>query len=214
MPGGDSIPRWCPPRAPMTTGADPEPTPEPRALWKPSAMSVRAQPELLERDAEVEELTAALEEARSGAGGVIVIEGAAGIGKTRLLRVVREVAEAIGMRVLAARGTELERDFPFAIVRQLLEPALAAEAPARRAELLAGAARPAAAVLGIDQPAGGVDLDPSFATLNALYWLVSNVAESHPTVLVVDDAHWADAASLRSLRFVLPRLEDLPVLLA
>src|SRR3954469_1886306 len=214
MPRGDSIPRWGPPPPPTTTGADPEPTPEPRPLWKPSAMSVRAQPELLERDGEVEELTAALEDARGGTGRLVVIEGAAGIGKTRLLRVVREIAEAIGMRVLAARGTELERDFPFAIVRQLLEPAVAAAEPARRAELLAGAARAAGSVLGIDPPAGGGEIDPSFATLNALYWLVSNVAESHPTVLVVDDAHWADAASLRSLRFVLPRLEDLPVLLA
>src|SRR4051812_35821527 len=177
-------------------------------------MSVGTQPELLERDAEVEELTAALEDAHAGHGRLVVIEGAAGIGKTRLLRVVREVAEAIGMRVLSARGTELERDFPFAIVRQLLEPALAAEEPERRTELLAGAARPAGAVLGIDQPAASGDVDPSFGTLHALYWLVSNVAESRPTVLAVDDAHWADAASLRCLRFLLTRLEDLPVLLA
>src|SRR5436190_2948157 len=177
-------------------------------------MSVGTQPELLERDAEVEELTAALEDARAGHGRLVVIEGAAGIGKTRLLRVVREVAEAIGMSVLSARGTELERDFPFAIVRQLLEPALAAEEPERRTERRAGAARPAGAVLGIDQPAASGDVDPSFGTLHALYWLVSNVAESRPTVLAVDDAHWADAASLRCLRFLLTRLEDLPVLLA
>src|SRR4051794_41833879 len=111
-------------------------------------MSVGTQPELLERDAEVEELTAALEDARAGHGRLVVIEGAAGIGKTRLLRVVREVGEAIGMQVLGARGTELERDFPFAIVRQLLEPALSAEEPARRAGALAGRARPAGGPLG------------------------------------------------------------------
>src|SRR3954463_11540573 len=127
-------------------------------------MSVGTQPELLERDAEVEELTAALEDARAGHGRLVVIEGAAGIGKTRLLRVaravggaigVREGPEAIGMRGLGERGADLDRDFPFAIVRQLLEPALAAEEPERRTELLAGAARPAGAVLGVHSPAGG-----------------------------------------------------------
>ena len=43
--------------------------------------------------------------------------------------------------------------------------------------------------------------------------MTSNVAEDTPTLLAVDDAHWADEASLRYLTFLLPRLEDLPVLL-
>ena len=53
------------------------------------------------------------------------------------------------MRVLAARATELERDFPFALVRQLFEPALAAlDAPAREA-LFEGAAGAARGALGL-----------------------------------------------------------------
>ena len=62
------------------------------------------------------------------------IEGSAGIGKTRLLEEARDAAARAGMRVLAARGTELERDFPFALVRQAFEPALMALEPSEREE--------------------------------------------------------------------------------
>ena len=55
--------------------------------------------------------------------------------------------------------------------------------------------------------------DPSFATLHGLYWFVANLVESGPALVAVDDAHWADSASLGFLAFLLPRLEDLPVLL-
>src|SRR2546423_1492219 len=148
-------------------------------------MPVRAEPALLERDAERDVLVAGLGDARDGHGALLVIEGAAGIGKTRLLREARETAERMGLRVLAARATELEGDFPFGVVRQLFEPALAGAEPDRRGALLAGAARPAAPVLGVELGGGAATAaqgiaDPSFATLNAFYWLVSNPAPAPP----------------------------------
>ena len=51
--------------------------------------------------------------------------------------------------------------------------------------------------------------DPSFAVLHGLYWLCADLATERPLALVVDDAHWADGASLRFLAFLLPRLEEL-----
>src|SRR2546423_1698844 len=182
-------------------------------------MPVRSEPALLEREAERDALVAGLADARDGTGALVVLEGAGGIGKTRLLREAREIGERMGLRVLAARATELEADYPFGVVRQLFEPVVAAAEADRRGALLAGAARPAAPVVGIDLGSGAPPLardiaDPSFATLNALYWLGSNLAEGQPLLLVVDDAHWADLASLRFLRFPAPRLEDLPVMLA
>src|SRR5688572_6902008 len=83
----------------------------------------------------------------------------------------------------AARGTELERDFPFALVRQLFEPLLLTLPDAERDALLADAALPAAAVFGIAAPVGEETADPSFATLNALYWLTANLAERGPVLL-------------------------------
>src|SRR5688572_6079930 len=102
-------------------------------------MVLGTQPALLERETELAALEQALDDARRGAGRLLVIDGPAGIGKTRLMRELRESAGRVGMRVLAARGSELERDFPFAIVRQLFEPPLATASAAERAQLLSDA---------------------------------------------------------------------------
>ncbi len=179
-------------------------------------MSRLAEPALLERGLELATLESALTDSRNGSGRMVVIEGAAGIGKTRLLDEARGGAGDADMQVLTARGDELERDYPFAVVRQLFEPQLVAAEPSEREELLGGSAAPAGPVLGIGRPRAGAGslIDPSFATLNALYWLISNLAEARPTLLAVDDAHWSDSPSLRFIRFLVPRLGDLPVVLA
>jgi DNA-binding CsgD family transcriptional regulator len=170
--------------------------------------------QLLERSEELARIGSALAEARSGHGRFVVVEGPAGIGKTALLAAARTAAAEEGMRVLRSRGTELERDFAFGVVRQLFEPPLAEASELERAELLEGAAGVAAGVLGLPgappadgPPASGVH--PSFAVLHGLYWLCANLTAVGPLCLVVDDAHWADAASLRYLAFLLTRLEEL-----
>ena len=165
---------------------------------------------LLERERELAELDAAIAAARTGEGGLVVVEAAAGLGKTRLLQAARERGGAAGMRVLAARATELERDFPFALVRQLFEPALAPlDRPARDA-LFDGAAGAARGALGYAIDDASPD---TFAVLHGLYWLAAGLAEQRPLLLAVDDAHWSDAASLDALSFLVPRLEELPLLL-
>src|SRR5437763_2063400 len=95
---------------------------------------------LLEREAELAALDAMLDTARLGDGRLVVVEGSAGIGKTRLLAEVRALAQAGEFGVLSARGGELEGEFAFGIVRQLFEAPLAAATPELRAELLSGAA--------------------------------------------------------------------------
>ena len=79
----------------------------------------------------------------------MVVEGPAGIGKTSLLPAARTVAAESGMRVLRSRATEVEREFPFGIVRQLFEPTLIEASKSERAELLEGAAGIAAGLLGL-----------------------------------------------------------------
>ena len=143
-----------------------------------------------------------------------VIEGSAGIGKTRLLTEARTIAGGMGLRVLAARGGELEREFAFGLVRQLFEPLLATVPAEERAELFSGAAGLAAPLFGesgLDEAPAG---DVSFAILHGLYWLAANAALSQPTLLLVDDVHWADAPSLRWLSYVARRLEGLPLMIA
>src|SRR5206468_7539552 len=95
---------------------------------------------LLEREAELAALEALLGAAQSGDGRLVVVEGSAGIGKTRLLAEARALAVAAEFEVLTARGGELEGQFAFGIVRQLFEAMLAAATPELRGELLADAA--------------------------------------------------------------------------
>ncbi len=52
----------------------------------------------------------------------------------------------------------------------------------------------------------------SFATVHGLYWLAANVAFQRPTLLAIDDLHWADIPSLRWLLYLTRRLEGLPVI--
>jgi hypothetical protein len=171
---------------------------------------------LLERSGELARIESALTEARSGSGTFVVIEGPAGIGKTSLLAATRAAALENGMRVLRARATELEREFAFGVVRQLFEPALVDASDAERAELLEGAAGVAAGLLGLGGRAivdvrRGSEVDHSFAILHGLYWLCANLAVVGPLCVVVDDAQWADAPSLRYLAFLVTRLEELSV---
>jgi DNA-binding CsgD family transcriptional regulator len=170
---------------------------------------------LLEREAQVAALRALADAARGGGGGFVVIEGGAGIGKTRLLSEVRALADSAGMRVLAARGGELEGEFAYGIVRQLFEPLLAGVSADVRSELLAGPAALIDPLFGAS-PLGGSQDTPTegFAILHGLYWLAANVAFAQPTLLAVDDLHWADTPSLRWLLYLTRRLEGVPLLVA
>lgn len=175
-------------------------------------MSAKGSPVLLERDAETGSLDSLLARARAGSGGTVVIEGDAGVGKTSLLEYLCATAAMMGTTVLRARGGELEREFPWGVVRQLFEPWLTSVDPSRRAELLAGSAALAEPLFGAGE--GGAALDESFPTLHGLYWLTVNAARDAPVVLAVDDLHWADAPSLRFAAHLAPRLDGLPIVLA
>ncbi len=168
--------------------------------------------EILERDAELGRLDALLDEiAAGGDGAVVLVEGPPGIGKTALLRTAGDQAER-RPRVVVLRGiaSELDRDFPFGLVHQVLDPVLASADEERRARLLAGAAARAEVVL--DPRADSPGDDPGYAVLHGLYWLLVNLAEEAPVVLLLDDLHWSDRASLRLLEFLGRRLDGVPVL--
>lgn len=168
---------------------------------------------LFERDGELQEIAAAAASVAAGDGALLVVAGLAGIGKSRLLDEARTTAEQRGLTVLRARGGELERDFAYGVMRQLLERSVRDAPDRERQSLLAGAAGWAAPALGLPEPVEGAAGDTSFAVAHGLYWLVSNVAASGPLLLCVDDAHWADAPSLRALLYLSARLEGLAVLL-
>ena len=86
---------------------------------------------LLERDVELAALSELVRGARAGRGGLMLVEGPPGVGKSALLeRAAGDGPRARGSRVLRARGHELERAFGWGVARSLLEASLAA-APRR-----------------------------------------------------------------------------------
>src|SRR5947199_10510703 len=138
---------------------------------------------LVEREGELARFGALMEAAKQDNGAGVLVDGAAGVGKTTLVREVIRRAEAGGLQVLWARGGELERDFPYGVVRQLFERRLLAAGEDERAGLLEGAAGLAAPVLGLEPrgaPAAG--RDAPFAAVHGLYWLAAGLAASPPLV--------------------------------
>src|SRR3954447_16810477 len=117
---------------------------------------------LLERDGELASLEGLIDGAAGGHASLALVEGPAGIGKTTLMMEARRRAGEAGMQTLAARGSELERQFPFGVVRQLFESQLVD--PKRRKLALSGAAATAATVFEApDEGESELSGDGSFA---------------------------------------------------
>ncbi len=181
---------------------------------------------LWERESELAALQDGLAALSAGDGRLLVIEGPAGVGKSRLLQLARRAAADCGLSTLAARGMELERGVPFGLARQLFVPHLLDAAPEKRARLLSGPAALASALLGdslAGDPAAGMGEGQAGALAEGLYWLAVNLARAAAPasgqpglLLVVDDAQWADRSSLRFLVQAVGQLAEvtLGVLLA
>src|SRR5262249_20101892 len=155
---------------------------------------------LVERDLELTAIEAFVRE-----GGVMLIEAGAGVGKTAMLEAACACARRERRLVMRARGSNLERDFAFGMARQLFERRCAHASPEEKDLLLAGPARPAL-MLFQRQDSISAEQDTGFAVLHGLYWLTISLADPAPLLLAVDDAHWADEATLRWLAYLAPRL--------
>lgn len=168
---------------------------------------------LLEREAELAVLDAVLRAAAGGAGRMAVVEGPPGIGKTALLTTVRARALDENLQVLTARGTELEAEFAFGVVRQLFDAELRTSPAVRRKELFRGAAANAVGLLTGAVTGQPTAPDQTYAMLHSLYWFLVNLCDAGPAAIIVDDAHWADPSSVAFLSFLRPRLSELPLAL-
>src|SRR3954451_15733455 len=150
---------------------------------------------LLGREREREVLDRLLAAARGGHGGVLVMAGEPGVGKTALLE--HAVGAAQEFRLLRTAGVEGEMELPYAALQQLWAPIsdLMEALPAPQREALAVA-------FGLS---AGQAPDPLLVGL-AMLGLLSEAAEERPLLCVVDDAQWLDRASARALAFVARRL--------
>lgn len=167
---------------------------------------------LLERERELTEVERALGAARDAEGGVLLVRGDAGIGKTALLTAAAESARAQGFEVLEARADGLESELSFGVCMQLFQRPGASGDGGDAPALFRGAAAFARPVLDGGAALAGVPgEDRTLPLINGLYWLCANLSERGPLLLSVDDAHWSDRPSLQFLHFLGRRLEGLPV---
>jgi tetratricopeptide (TPR) repeat protein len=158
---------------------------------------------LIGRDDVRAQLADALADARGGRGGVVWLAGEAGIGKSRLLDTVAELAD--GAVVLRGSGWEDPGTPAFWLWTQVLRGAAELSDPATWAPeataLLGGAPGPA-------------DAASRFPLFDAVTRVVTDLGESTPVVVLLDDLHWADQGSLRLLRFLVPAIAGSQVLVA
>ncbi len=161
--------------------------------------------ELIERAAELDALRATVADAVAGRGTLVVLEAPAGLGKTTLLERAAALAGEAGCAVRSATPGPLERGFGYGVLRALLE------APVRDAggPLDGPAGVASRLLLEGGAPAG----DETALIAHSAFWLASALAAEQPLVLLVDDAHWADRASLEVLTYVARRIAELPVVL-
>ena len=167
------------------------------------------------REAELAALTADLDAALAGRGGVVLLAGEPGIGKTRLAEELAAQASARGALVLWGRCWEGEGAPAFwpwvQIVRAYVQ---AADPAALRHDMGAGAADVAQLVPAVrdclpDLPAPP-PVEPEaarFRLFDSLAGFLRAAAARRPLLLILDDLHWADAPSLALLRFVSRELD-------
>jgi DNA-binding CsgD family transcriptional regulator len=143
-----------------------------------------------------------LEEAVAGRGGVLMLRGEAGAGKTALLEYA--IASATALRVIRVAGIESEMELAFAGLHQLCAPIL------DRLERVPGPQRRALETTFGLSPGAVPD---RFLVGLAVLTLLSEVAEERPLLCIIDDAQWLDRASAQALAFVARRLLAEPVAL-
>jgi ATP/maltotriose-dependent transcriptional regulator MalT len=173
---------------------------------------------LVGRSEELGTLERLLDTVDRGQPGALVLVGEPGIGKTRLLKELRTRAELRGHLVLDGSTSELERDLPFAVFADALDEYLEGLDARNLATLSDGVRAEIAHVFPALAGLGGgraVALQQErYRTHRAVRALLEQLARARPLVLVLDDVHWADAASIELLGVLLRKPPGAAVLTA
>jgi DNA-binding SARP family transcriptional activator len=169
-------------------------------------------PAMVGRDAELASVAGLLDLVSDGRGASLIVEGPAGIGKTRLLHELLQRARARGHRVAYGSARAKEGQFPYAPLTDALRMLLRDDPTG--AEQLPAELGTAMREIAVGPPAGSADrLASRSALFAAVLRFLSVRARRTPLVLVLDDLHVADEGTLRALEYLGRRVGSLPIML-
>ena len=176
---------------------------------------------LVERESDLADLRRSVEDAIGGHGGLVLISGEAGAGKTRLTQEVDAEAERKGMRILVGHAVD-QGSIPYLPFVEAFEDGLAGARSAASLQAALGDAAPEIARIApgirraIPDLPPPVDLPPDQA--RRFLWLsirefLERAGRSRPLLLVLEDLHWADGSTVLLLEHLAGSLADMPVLI-
>jgi DNA-binding SARP family transcriptional activator len=177
-----------------------------------ATLTAHASHPLIGRAAEIDWLSALWEGAATGRARLVIISGEAGVGKTRLTRGLADYVTRRGGLALVGHCYEFERALPYQAIVEMLRGATnqlrhANLAPAHRAAL----ARLAPDLLGAaGVPATAIEISAEEVRAQlyeALLQVFLTLARGQPSLLIVEDAHWAGESTLDWLTYIAPRLQ-------
>jgi class 3 adenylate cyclase/tetratricopeptide (TPR) repeat protein len=174
------------------------------------ATGLATQVPMVGRDSELTRLVARVAEAANGHGGLVLVSGEPGMGKSRMVEEVAERARGDGVVVLAGRAFESDWAPPYALFAEALAEHIAEAEPQALLEDLGPSAAPLAQLLpairhtlpGVPEPAAVQPDEERFRLIDAAAQFLVARSRRAPVLLVLDDLHWADRGSVAMLRHV------------
>ena len=169
------------------------------------AIRVSSAEGLVGREAELALAAAAVRELGAGRASVLAVEGEAGIGKTRLVQSIVDDARSRGATVFSGQAHPFERTRPFGVLAGALDLSPRSADPRKAAigSLLAGEGAAA------EPPSAG---DIQYRVVEEIMDLVETACAERPVLLVAEDLHWADSASLLAILSLARQLSLAPLL--
>lgn len=186
-------------------------------MLRAEGRSVGREQERARLERALDQLDAGRAAAKRAASEAIAIVGEPGIGKSRLLAEAAELARERGMLVFAGRAAEFEQELPFGAVTDALDPYLGSLNPRFLHGLHPEQLRELGAVFPALDGLTDVEVSPlqpeRYRAHHAVRALLELLARERPCVLILDDMHWADEASLELVAHLLRRPPQAPALM-
>ena len=187
---------------------------------RPSAVPARLTP-YVEREAERASLRRLLDDTLVGHGKLALVAGEPGVGKSRLVAEIGEVAQARGMRVFAGHCVEMSGAAPYLPYVEIIEQAISGPRSSLELWKALGDVAPEIARIApalrrvfpdIPPP---VELPAELArryVWNSFGSFIGRAAQGQPLLLVLEDLHWADESTVLLTEYLAPLLPEMPVL--